>query len=199
MRTAKRTAKDAASGQPLTGCEIACGYAGGASAYHTWTRAEWDAQPARWRLPIWVPDPAADPVGQAHDCLGALGALGVPDGTAYSLDMETSSNSVFVHAFAKVTEEHYLCVPYGSAGNIFSLPPRSGWWVADPTGVPHFYPHKGVVGTQWAFTPGYDESWFDDTLPLWDTQVKAPAQREYLVVELPGGQAFKALSGDRLK
>ena len=81
MRTARRVGKDAAYPGDLGG-DIACGYAGGALATHAWTDAEWDMQSARWRLPIWVPDPAGDPVAQAHDCLATLASLGVPKGVA---------------------------------------------------------------------------------------------------------------------
>ena len=116
--------------------------------------------------------------------------------------METSPAAGFVHTFAQVTEAAgLLCVPYGSKDNIFGLPVRSGWWVADPTGVPHMYPHAGVVGTQWLFARTYDESWFAEDLPLWDTRPppKPPAQAEYVVVRLSDGTAFKALSGTTLK
>jgi hypothetical protein len=199
MRTARRVGKDAAYPGDLGG-DIACGYAGGALATHAWTGAEWAAQSARWRLPIWVPDPAGNAAAQAADCLAALKALGVPKGVAYSLDMETSGAAGFVHEFAAATEAEYLCVPYGSSGNVFSLPVRAGYWVADPTGQPHFYPHPGVVGTQWLFAGAYDESWFTVTLPLWDTRPAKPAAgTEYVAVRLPDGAAAKMLSGMTLK
>lgn len=199
MRTARRVAKDAAYPGGDLGAEIICFYLGGALATHTWSHAELAEQSARWRLPIWVPDPAGDPVAQAHDCVAALAALGVPAGVAYSLDEETSKNAGFVHAFAQVTEAAgYLCVPYGSSGNIFSLPVRAGYWVADPTGVPHMYPHPGVEGTQWGFFTTYDESWFSETLPLWDTR-PVTGQTEYVVTRLPDGASSKMLSGMTLK
>ena len=199
MRTARRVAKDAAYPGGDLGGDIIAFYGGGALATHAWTDAELDQQSARWRLPIWVPDPAGDAVAQAHACLATLASLGVPKGVAYSLDMETSPAAGFVHTFAQVTEPDYLCVPYGSTGNIFGLPVRAGYWVADPTGTPHFYPHRGVVGTQWLFAGTYDESWFSLTLPLWDTRPPKPAQAEYVVVRLSDGTAFKALSGTTLK
>jgi hypothetical protein len=79
-----RTRKDAAYPQGALGdCDVVCGYVGDLLATHVWTAEEWAAQTARWRLPIFVPNPAVPARQQAKACIKVLRALGVPSGHVY--------------------------------------------------------------------------------------------------------------------
>jgi hypothetical protein len=45
----------------------------------------------------------------------------------------------------------YRNMVYGSVSTLFGQPQRSGYVVANPTGVVHMYPVANVQGTQWKF------------------------------------------------
>lgn len=142
---------------------------GGLLATHVWTEQEWQAQTARWRLPIFVPNTAVPPRQQAKACVQALNDLGVPAGKVYSLDLETAIAPDWVRQFADITHHAgWNCMVYGSPSTLFANPPRTGYWVADPTGSPHTYEYPLVRGTQYAWLTAWDLSLFDDDLDLWE-------------------------------
>src|SRR5271157_4582084 len=74
----------------------------GGDTPHVWTTAEIDAQPARYRLPIWVyngADGALGGVSDAAHALAKLHTLKVPPGVAVVLDTETSVLPDYIRAF----------------------------------------------------------------------------------------------------
>jgi hypothetical protein len=185
-----RTGKDAAYPQgALTDCDIACGYMGGLLATHAWTPQEWEAQTARWRLPIFVPNTALPARQQAKACIQALRDLGVPPGNAYSLDLEAAIAPDWVRLFADTTHAAgWRCMVYGSPGTLFANPPRTGYWVANPTGSPHMYEHPLVRGTQYAWQTDWDLSLFDDNLALWEAGTGSRAKSATTAKSTHGGQ-----------
>lgn len=176
-----RTAFDVADPlKPIGGFDICCFYLGG-MARHTWTDTQIADQKQRFRLPIWVYDPTRDPLEQAHAAIDRLVALKAPRGIAIGFDLETRVAVVATNGFAdRVHASGGFTMPYGSSGNLFFNPVRSGYWVADPTGTSHMYEHPHVRGTQWTWHgvadtgQTIDESLFDDTIPLWDTRPAPP-------------------------
>lgn len=180
----------------VAGYEVAGGYVGGATP-HVWSPAQWDAQPARFRCPFFVPYPGMAPAQQADLLLAALGHLGAPRGTIVFLDMETSADPGLVNGIANIVhaEGHPVGV-YGSEGAVFGNPPRSGYFVALYDGVARLYEHPHSIAKQ--YTRGYvtpegvtvDLSVFADSVPLWDTRPPVP-------VQLPSWaqQAVSALTG----
>lgn len=160
--------------------DAVAGYIGGDTP-HVWTDAEWNAQPARWRLPIFVrSDPASASVGSdAATAVDWLRAHNAPKGSLVALDLETAVDAAYVRAFdAVLVHAGYKVVEYGSASTIFSDPATSGGrWVAlwnnDDTslagGQIHQYIDRG----------SYDESVVADDAPLWDTHpTPAPPPQE---------------------
>lgn len=158
---------------------VVAGYLGGDTP-HVWSVAEWDHQPARYRLPIWVrSNPGA--VSAATDTAAAVSAahkLGVPRGATIALDFETAVMPSYVAAFDKVmTAAGYGTILYGSASTVRKNPqPSRGFWIAEWTGSPHLVP--GSAATQYAgsrSTGGaYDSSVIATSVPLWDTHPPAP-------------------------
>ncbi|GAA4626852.1 hypothetical protein GCM10023196_036790 [Actinoallomurus vinaceus] len=155
--------------------EVVAFYIGGDTP-HVWTAEEIAAQPARYRLPIYVrsnPD-SHDPHVDAAEAIAQLHAFGAPRGCAVSLDLEMAVNASYVRAFdADIVAAGYVTVEYGSLSAIFRNPRTSGGvWAAHYTGTPHLEP--GSVATQWAddqlLGTDYDASLIDDSVPLWDTQ-----------------------------
>jgi hypothetical protein len=142
---------------PATEFDVAEFYIGGSSAYHVWTESERSLIKGRLTLPIWVPTPSLDnPTQVAAGIAHTLKTLGIPSQArpyrAVMLDMETSEDSEWVTLCCnKLASLGYDSFIYGSAGYVFSLPPRSGYIVANPTGVAHIYDHAHVVGTQYAW------------------------------------------------
>lgn len=131
------------------GAQVAAGYLRSATP-HTWTTTDWQAQSARWLLPIYVPDNPN--TGQAEGIAAAdeLRALGWPTGTTVGWDLETHQWQGEVTAAAAVLAlAGYHLMPYGSTSTLFTNPPVAGYWVADWTNQPHLYPHAGVVATQY--------------------------------------------------
>lgn len=161
--------------------EVVAAYIGGDTP-HIWTTAEWAAQPARWRLPIWTrsnPGPAAE--GTLEGGVAALRArqLGTPPtGCAIALDYETAVDDPYLSAFdAAVRAAGYRTLLYGSLSTITgNSTPSGGLWIAHYTGVPHLESHS--VATQYAddalLGTDYDASLVADELVLWDTR-PAPA------------------------
>jgi hypothetical protein len=149
--------------------QVVMGYAGGWTP-HAWTSGQWAAQDAEFLLPIWVGNAVNSPRGVASLLLEWLHDYQVPPGSAYVLDAEQSTgvDSAWVNAFADVTaEEHYGCHVYASVDTIFTLPPRSGYIVADWTGKRHMYEHPFVSGTQWADEGTIDRDVFVPQMHLW--------------------------------
>lgn len=147
------------------GWEVVAGYIGGDTP-HVWTPAEWNAQPARWRLPIWV---QSDPtMNDGPQCVAALHQLGVPTGVAVALDLETSSGSPYVAQFIRTLHDAgYKVLVYGSLSTVRGNPAGDGYWIAHYTFASHLEP--GSVATQYADGTAYDSNLILDWVPLWDT------------------------------
>lgn len=156
---------------------VVAGYLGG-NTPHVWTLAEWQHQPARYRLPIWV---RSNPqtVNADSDAAAAVAAakrLGVPHGATIALDFETAVNASYVHTFDHVLGvAGYHVMLYGSASSVRNNPaPGGGYWVAQWTGHP--FMENGASATQWANGPSYDSSLISTSVPLWDTHPLATQQ-----------------------
>lgn len=164
--------------------EAVAAYIGG-NTPHVWTIAEWNAQPARWRLPIYVrSNPGShSPHVDAALAVAWLLAHGVPHGSAVALDLETAVAPSYVRAFdADLKAVGYVTLTYGSLSTVFGNPKTSGgYWVAHYTGKDHMEPR--AVATQWAsdrqLGKPWDASTVADSVPLWDTRpTPAPASTE---------------------
>lgn len=156
----------------------AAGYIGG-NTPHVWTSAEWAAQPAPFRLPIWTADNRVNsPASAASDApviLARLEALGVPPGVAVALDGETRIFPAYLEELNELLGAYKL-VDYGSLAFVTSNPVTSGGrWAADWTNritdAVALCGHEGIVAVQWAndkmrHTP-WDWSVIEDTVPLW--------------------------------
>lgn len=173
--TADPEGKDIAS-------QVAAGYLGPANnTPHIWTAADWAAQSARYRLPIWVPANPANPQLEAAQFASELEALRVPRNATVAVDLETHQWAGDVAMFASILGlAGYHVISYGSSSTLFANPVESGYWVADWTGQPHLYPHPGVVATQYkpnltlANGITVDESLIVASVPLWDARPPAP-------------------------
>lgn len=171
--------------------EIAAGYIGGDTP-HVWTRAEWNAQPARWRLPIWTrsnPGSAAQGAEEALIAVAWVRAEHVPAGSAIALDYELAENDSYLSAFDDVVySAGYRTVLYGSLSTVMhNRRPSGGYWIGHYTGTPHLEP--GSVATQYAddqmLGVPYDASLVTDGLVLWDTSPQGPVPSP--VPDPPGG------------
>ncbi len=165
------------------------GYIGGDTP-HVWTDAEWSAQPAQYRLPIFVHTGADDEGAGSADgqqIVAWLKAHDVPAGSSVAIDTETANYSAYLQAMdATVSAAGYKLVNYGSLDYILKNPLTSGGrWTADWTGVQHVDDVAGVVATQWAdatqLGTSYDASLCEDDMALWDT--KPPAWEVDAVTE----------------
>jgi hypothetical protein len=156
--------------------EAVAGYIGG-NTPHVWTDAQWRAQPARWRLPIFTRSHGGDPSADAHAAVSWMTAHHVPKGSCVALDYETRVDASYLRAFdAVVVRAGWRAIVYGSRSSVLSNPkPSGGYWVADWTGSPFLYP--GSAATQYAsdgmLGRPWDASLVADSTPLWDT--KAPS------------------------
>lgn len=156
---------------------VVAGYLGG-NTPHVWKLAEWQHQPARFRLPIWVrSNPEA--VDDAHDAAAAVAAakaLGVPHGSTIALDFETAVNAPYVKTFDETLKAHgYRVMLYGSASSVRHNPePSGGYWVANWTGHPFMDTGAGAAATQWTNGTAYDSSLILTSVPLWDTRPPKP-------------------------
>lgn len=178
-----KTMYDAAYPQPVAsvkGYDVVAGYVGHVSSTpHVWTLDDWNSQPARFRLPIYVPSwfhtgmwtaPA-----DAVEAVKAFQALGVPQGSATGLDFETQVNPEYVDTYIQALRSmNYFTLVYGSTSTLFENPSGLGFWVANPTGASHMYlGHADVLATQWGQTEGpgidFDKNVISDTVPLWDS------------------------------
>lgn len=165
-----------ASGQPSA--DVAAGYIGGDTP-HVWSKAEWDEQPPRLRLPIWVrSNPGSfDPVNDANNCVAKLHELGVPQGCTVALDFEIAVNSTFVKRFDNVLlVAGYRVLLYGSESSVFgNVRPSAGYWTANWNGVPHI--DAGAEATQY-INGNYDHSLISETVQLWGNTVTPPPPPE---------------------
>ncbi len=157
--------------------EAVAGYIGG-NTPHVWTDQEWAAQPARWRLPIFVRSHDGDPLADAHASIVWLVRHEVPRGVTLALDYETRVDAAYLAAFDRaVTDAGWRVMVYGSRDFVLRNPkPSGGYWVAEWTGSPHLYP--GSAATQWSgsgpFGGAYDPNLVADSTPLWDTKQEDP-------------------------
>jgi hypothetical protein len=130
------------------GTRAVAGYIGG-NTPHVWTKKEWQQYGRIKKLPIWVYEDS-DPLGQGFDILEQLFELNVPKGSPVVLDLETLVIPVAVTDIAEVVNWcGYKLWVYGSRDNLFSNPSCNGYWVADPTNVPHMYNGPKIRATQY--------------------------------------------------
>lgn len=142
---------------------VILGYLVAPNALNGWTATEWGWFEANYKIPIWVGGMAGEAEGWG--CLQQLYALGVPSGKGIILDLETRIDKTYVNAFGSVLQwAGFKVWPYGSASTLFQNPQLNGYAVADPTGVPHMYPHPGVRITQYAFNGSTDSDAVKDWL-----------------------------------
>lgn len=173
--------------------EVAAGYIGG-NTPHVWTRSEWAAQLAPYRLPIWVRSDGGDPQRDADSAVTMLEVLGAPKGCAVALDLETRVDAAFVSTFNNiVVADGYKVLKYGSLSTIFQNPHTYGTWVADWTG--RVEQDGGAVATQFAsdemLGTDYDASVIDASVPLWTVTADWSSQiMNQLPVLQRGGAGF---------
>jgi peptidoglycan hydrolase-like protein with peptidoglycan-binding domain len=151
-----------------------CGFYLGGDTPHVWTQAELDAQPARFRLGIWVRDHGGDPSADADAAAAAYAALGAPLGCAVVLDLEERVDGAFVSTFDAHLHMRHLTTKYGSVSTIWKNPWTSGGtWTADWD--ERVALDVGAAATQFASAAqlgtAYDASVISDSVPLWDTQL----------------------------
>lgn len=131
------------------------GYYGGPLAFNVWDQSAWRAF-GSFKVPIWVGGYGGTPEGE--QAVAALHSLEVPAGCETMLDMETRVDRTYVANFGKALQAAgYRVLVYGSTSTVFKNPQLNGYAVADPTGVPHMYPHPGVRMTQYAFGQLFDQ------------------------------------------
>jgi hypothetical protein len=144
-------------------------YCGGATP-HVWTKQQIDMQTSEFLLPVYVPFGWGSPVAEAEQFLSELADIGVPDHVAYMLDAELLGNgdASQINAFCDLlAKHHYGGLIYGSIDQVFTWPPRSGYVVANPTGVPHMYEHPFVKGTQWDWETRIDRDLYTKNTTFW--------------------------------
>lgn len=136
----------------------------GGDTPHVATVGDWQKFPKDRKLPMFVRSTVVGRDGgeaDGWDAVKKLRDLGVPKGSVCVYDRETNTDAEGTQAFGNIL--HYVgfeCWPYGSTGNIFEHPALNGYFVADPTSVPHMYDHPDVMMTQfeWNTPKGWDES-----------------------------------------
>ncbi len=182
---------------PRHGLDLAAGYANGRFA---WSDADWARFPGIPHVHIDVN--GSDPQG--------AGVLDVETGDATPAQAVT-----WAKARHAANPDGYPPVIYCNRATLtplFNAMAAAGLhivkdfrlWVATLDGTKTLADMTGVTAVQYAGeaqTGGhYDESIVCD--PAWHAPAPAPPpapQRTYIVVELPGGQAFKAVTGQTLK
>jgi peptidoglycan hydrolase-like protein with peptidoglycan-binding domain len=152
-----------------------CFYIGGDTP-HVWTKAEVDAQTARYRLPVFVRSSPPGP-GATTDSITTLFQLkqyGVPTGTLVALDLETAVDVSYVEEYYQdLRASGYKLIVYGSQSTILENKNPSGlYWGADWTSIEHI--HSGDQITQYRNFSSYDLSEAESNLPFWDTQPSTP-------------------------
>lgn len=153
-----------------------CFYIGGDTP-HVWTEAEVNAQPAYLRLPVFVRSNPAS-ASATEDVVAAvsrLHALGVPEGSLVTWDLETAVDPAYILAvYHSLTAAGYKLIVYGSQSVVAGNRNPAGWyWGADWTGEPHIA--AGNVMTQYLSNNSYDLSVAVSDLPFWNTKSHAPS------------------------
>lgn len=165
----------------IAGIDGVCGYAGGDTP-HVWTQAEWDNQPYRYRLPIYVrSNPSAAIVSSDLAALSAqLQAIGAPRGCAIALDLETAIDVAYAREMTSgISGLGYVPMLYGSQADVLKDAGTGDLiWGADITGIPHIAVPDNM--TQFIFNTSYDESVAESGIPFWDT--KAPVREGSIMV-----------------
>jgi hypothetical protein len=165
----------------------------GGDAVHTWTRAEIEASPARYRLPVFVrSDPAAAfPGADCAQALAALKAIGAPAGCLVAWDTETAADPPYMRiVYMQLHLAGYELIDYGSQSDVIANDNPDGYyWGADWTGTAHLA--SGDGGTQYESGQDFDLDVFRAGLPFWDSKtggvtVTAPdTSWEDIMEELP--------------
>jgi hypothetical protein len=156
--------------------DVVAFYGPGGDQLNVWTQQEIEAQPARFRLPIFVrSNPLqASAYADAGNFLAWLRQINAPP-CAVVLDLETAVAPSYVTAFGGVVKgAGYDILPYGSSSTLFKNPVLDGYFVALPgaTSIP-----SNCVAVQYGQGGGgaWDLDLFSSTIKLWDT---APSQEE---------------------
>lgn len=184
--------------------DVAAGYIGYSGATpHVWSKADWDSQPNRYRLPIFVPSWWAnlgwDTVRDVNAVKSALAALEVPTGATIGLDMETQVQPSYVSILVtQINKAGYGVLVYGSKGYVYQNPlpngSRAGYWPAEWTGAPHMASGIDVWATQYGSVSGngadYDLNLISETVPLWDTQTGSATMSLELNTPIPASPAM---------
>lgn len=157
--------------------DIVAGYIGGDTPY-VWSKADWNSQPARYRLPIWVRDNPESVLvyNEVEQAVAKLKEIGAPLGITVVWDAETAVNSNYSVAFTRGLYARYGCylMTYGSFSYVYQNP-GDRIWDAAWTGVPHISKIPRTEATQYVGDTQLGESWDlslvkDDMIPfLWDT------------------------------
>lgn len=165
-----RTGYDAAYPPPVPpATDVVLFYCGGDTP-HVWTRAEIEAQRARWRLPIFVrsdPAPSMAPADAAA-MLARLADIGCPKHVATVLDIETAITRPYVLRYGQ--EMHragYQVLVYGSRSTLPANPQLDGWFVATWGRAPTLA--AGWAALQYEALPNWDLDVITSRVPLWDT------------------------------
>jgi hypothetical protein len=149
---------------------------GGGDTPHVWSKAEINAQPQRFRLPIFTrSDPLqASAIADGNAFVSWLHEIGAPEGILVALDSETSQDPNYVAQFYYTMRNGgYVLIDYGSVSSVFgNMIPDGYYWGADWTNRPHI--DAGTEMTQWEAFVTYDESLAAATLPFWDTRPAPP-------------------------
>lgn len=150
-------------------------YVGG-DTVHVWSKAEVDATPYRYRLPVFVRSNPPGP-GAAADvaaCVTRLKAIGAPPGCLVALDVETAVDAAYVRAFhAALRAAGHVLIVYASQSYTAGQGNPDGlYWGAQWTGAAHIA--AGDAMTQYVSFSGYDESLATSALPFWDTRGATP-------------------------
>jgi hypothetical protein len=147
---------------PVADCAAVLSYIGGALAGGVEPAAadQWNAASDGGRLrqaPIWAAELGSSPTQQGHTACDVAKELGWVPGRGIWLDMETSTDGLWVEDFiAAVKSNGYREVTYGSLSSVFLLPADAGYHVAQWNGLPivngarvlaHQYAANITVGT----------------------------------------------------
>lgn len=143
----------------------------GGDTPHTWSKAEINAAPYKYRLPVYVRSNPPGP-GAATDvtaCVSRLNAIGAPEGTLVAWDMETAADPAYISAvYGLLLAAGWKLIVYASQSFVSGQGNPDGlYWGADWTSVLHL--KSPDVMTQYVNLGGYDESAAQASLPFWDT------------------------------
>lgn len=154
----------------------------GGDTPHVWTSAELAAQPARYRLPIWVRSNPTPWVarGDSTAAMHRLGRLGAPFPCAVMLDLEEAVTPAYVTAFRALLTPCPVLV-YGPSSTIMKNPACAGRFLAQPGPRPAGL--AGWIGFQYVQNQRLptgalvDLSVVDPAVALWDTRAQLHMSR----------------------